>query len=393
LAENIVKLSLRDLEAMFNGVIEALAKTGVFTAKITGIVDATDLETTAQYEGCGQVTRKRRITDKRGKVHELEVTADGWKLMVLIDAHTKLPLAATVVPIQDHETRSLRALVTQARTNLAGHARLHKVVCDRGCLDGVDVWWLAQHGIVFVVPAKENMAVTVDARAQAAAGEGVTVGRRAHTVRQGQGRTAWSERLETEVVGLTGLTTDDQYGKPEHGRQHHRRDFQPNAIHAVVVRTWNNREYGPGGKTVFLTNASVEKPLQPFDDYDERSLIEHGCIKESKQQWSVKHPPQKTARAVRVHVIFTLLMFALATAYRLQCEQEEAGAEPIGWQRWRRQLLEQTRDQVIVFAQGHYGIFHMAEYSMLLGAKLKDVPPGIGTLPEVLARSKVTAHG
>ena len=161
----------------------------------------------------------------------------------------------------------------------------------------------------------------------------------------------------------------------------------------MVVCTWNGRAYGPAGKTVFLPHASVEKPLQPFDDDDDRRLIENCCIKESKQQWSVTHPPQKTARAVRVHVMFTLLMFALATAYRLQCEQEEVGAEPIGWQRWRRQLLEQTRDKVIVYAQGHDGIFHMAEYSMLLGAKLKDVPPGIGTLPEVLARYGLTAHG
>ncbi len=207
LAENLVKLSLRALEAMFNGVIDALAKTGVFTAKITGIVDATDLETPAQYEGCGHVTRKPKMTDKRGKMHEIEVTVDGWKLIVLIDAHTKIPLAATVVPSQEHEALSLRALVTQARTNLAGHARLHKVVFDRGFWDGVDLWGLAQQGIVLVVPAKEDMAVTVDAQAQAAAGEGVTVGRRAHTVRQGQGRTAWSERLETEVVGITGLTT------------------------------------------------------------------------------------------------------------------------------------------------------------------------------------------
>ncbi len=85
-------------------------------------------------------------------------------------------------------------------------------------------------------------------------------------------------------------------------------------------------------------------------------------------------------------------MFALATAYRLQCEREAAGGEPVGWQRWRRQLLEQTRDQVIVFAQGYYGIFHRAEYSRLLGAKLKDVPPGIGTLPEILAKYGLRAH-
>jgi hypothetical protein len=63
---------------------------------------------------------------------------------------------------------------------------------------------------------------------------------------------------------------------------------------------------------------------------------------------------QKTGRAVRVHVMFTLLIFALTTAYRLQGEQEDPGGEPVGWQRWRRQLLEQTRDQVIVFAQAYY---------------------------------------
>jgi hypothetical protein len=393
LADNIVKLNLRDLETLFNEVTRALAKAGIFGVQVTGIVDATDLETTAHYEGCGQVTRKRKITDKRGKVQEIEVTVYGWKLIVLIDARTKLPLAAKVVPIQAHETLFLRALVTQARTNLGSHARLQKVVFDKGFLDGVDLWWLDQHGIRFVVPAKDNMAVTVDARAQAAAGEGLSVGRRVHTVRRGQGKTAWTERLETEVVGIAGLTTYDQYGPPEHGRHHHRRDFQPNPVNAVVVRKWNNRDYGPGGKTVFLTNAPVDKPLQPFDDYDDRSLIENCCIKESKQQWSLTHPPQKTARGVRVHVMFTLLMFALATAYRLQCEQADVGGEPIGWQRWRRQLLEKTRDHVIVFAGDYYGIFHMAEYSLLLGVRLKYVPPGIGTRQEILAKYRLAGHG
>jgi hypothetical protein len=42
LAEHIVKLNLRDLEGLFNGVMRALAKTGGIAAKVTGIVDATD---------------------------------------------------------------------------------------------------------------------------------------------------------------------------------------------------------------------------------------------------------------------------------------------------------------------------------------------------------------
>jgi hypothetical protein len=92
-------------------------------------------------------------------------------------------------------------------------------------------------------------------------------------------------------VGIEGLTTYDQYGTAEHGRHHHHRDFQPNPIPAMVVRKWNGRDYGPGGKMVFLTNASVAKPLQPFDDDDDRSLIENCCIKEAKQQWDLGHPP------------------------------------------------------------------------------------------------------
>jgi hypothetical protein len=392
LANNIVKLNLRDLEYVFNGAIRALAQAGVFSKQVTGIADGTDLETTERYTGCGQVARKVRLEDKWGKVHEIEVTVYGWKVLLLIDAVSKIPLAVKVGQIQEHEALWARALVTQARMNLASDASLAKVVFDKGFLDGTTLWWLDQQGIRFVVPAKTNMAVTTDARAQAAAGEDHTVGRRAHTVRHGQGKTARTERLETEVVGIAGLTTYDQYGTPEHGRHTNRRAFQANPINAVVVRKWQGKDYGPGGKTVFLTNAPVEQPLQVFDDYDDRSLIENCCIKETKQQWELGHPPQKNERAVRVHVVFTLLMFALATAYRLKCEREATSGELVGWQRWRRQLLEQTREKVIVFAKGYYGIFHLAEYSLLLGVKLKDHPPGIGSQQEILAQYRLLSQ-
>jgi len=118
-----------------------------------------------------------------------------------------MPLAGQGVPSNAPEVRSRRALVTQARTNLAGHARLHKGVFDQGFWDGVDRWWLAQRGSPCVVPAKDQMAVPADARAHATAGEGITVGRRVPTVRQGQGRAARTAWLEPEGVGLTGLTT------------------------------------------------------------------------------------------------------------------------------------------------------------------------------------------
>jgi hypothetical protein len=89
-------------------------------------------------------------------------------------------------------------LVTQARINLVDDVRLTKVVFDKAFLAGTDLWWLDQHWVTFVVPAKDNMAVTADALAQAAAGEGIAVGRRVHTVRHGQGRAAQIEWLESE---------------------------------------------------------------------------------------------------------------------------------------------------------------------------------------------------
>jgi hypothetical protein len=131
-------------------------------------------------------------------------------VFLLIDAVTKMPLAVKVGQIQEHKALWARALVTPARLNLAGDARLHKVVIAQGFLDGPTSWWLDPQGLHCVVCAKTNMAVTVDARAQAVAGEDLTVGRRVYTVRHGQGQPARAERLETEVVGLTGLTTDDQ---------------------------------------------------------------------------------------------------------------------------------------------------------------------------------------
>jgi hypothetical protein len=37
-----------------------------------------------------------RIEDKQGRVHEIKVTVYGWKVLLLIDAATKIPLAVKV---------------------------------------------------------------------------------------------------------------------------------------------------------------------------------------------------------------------------------------------------------------------------------------------------------
>jgi hypothetical protein len=160
-----------------------------------------------------------------------------------------------------------------------------------------------------------------------------------------------------------------------------------------VGRQGHGRDDGPGGKPVFRTTAPVPQPVPPCDDEEDCRRLETGGIKEAKPPWERGYPSPQHERAVRVPVVFTLLRCALATADRRPCEREAMGGEPVGWQRWRRQLLEQTRDKVIVSAHGPDGIVHLAEYSLLLGVQLKDVPPDIGSRQQVLAKYRLSAPG
>jgi hypothetical protein len=294
--------------------MRAVAQAGVVGQRGTGMAEGTDLETTERSAGCGQATRTRRMEDTWGQGHAIAVTVDGGHVLRLLEAVTKMPVAVNVGPMQEHEARWARALVTHARRQLAGDAPLATVVVEQGCLAGTTWWWLDQQGIRLVVPANAKMAVTAEARALAAAGAGGTGGHRGHPVRQGQGQGAWTARLEPEGVGITGRTSDEPYGTADHGRRHHRRDGEPNPLPAVVVRTWQGQDDGPGGHTVVLPNAAGQQPLKPCADADDRRLSEHCGIKDAKQPWDLGHPPQQRARAVRGQVMLTRRRFALATA-------------------------------------------------------------------------------
>jgi hypothetical protein len=68
------------------------------------------------------------------------------------------------------------------------------------------------------------------------------------------------------------------------------------------------------------------------------------------------------------------------------------GEALVGWQRWRRPLLAQTGDQVIVCAHGDDGIFPLAAYSRRLGVQRHEVPPDLGSRPQVLAKYRLSAR-
>lgn len=69
--------------------------------------------------------------------------------------------------------------------------------------------------IIFVVVSKANMSVTQDAQTLA---KRERVHTRERVVCHGHGRTATEERLRTELVGIAGLTTYDDYGDRQQTR-------------------------------------------------------------------------------------------------------------------------------------------------------------------------------
>jgi len=392
LAQNICKLLPEQMEALLNGVVHKLAAFGIFAKEIAVVIDGSRLETTEKFKGRGCLRLERRGKEKgTGRFVTIEVFLFGWKVIVLMDIRTRIPLAAKVVKIQEYEGAFLLPLLRQAQANLGEDARIVKVVADRIYLDGEDLWELNQMGILFVVIAKEGMTVREDALALAKLSPNVA--ERKTVVRHGHGSQQTTEEQVTRVIGVEGLTTYDQYGTAEHTRQRNRKDFEGNPINAVVVQWWKNE---PSGR-VYLTNGSVEHPLEAFDDYDDRSIIENGLWREANQAWDFGHYPQRNEAGVVVHVFFTLVVMALAMAYRLWKEREKkAPEEPFaapllkgqGARAWRRELKAENRNKVIVFVQKSYGIFHVAEFSVLAGLRIRamGIPPELGSPVDILAR-------
>src|SRR5438128_5319741 len=251
LANNISKLSREQMESLFNHMVQCVVGWGLLDGERIVALDGSKLPTPPSYEGCGKLKQTRSVKVKGQKERATEeYYVYGWKVLVLIDVHTRLPLSMKVVKIEEYEGRWLLPLLEQAQRNLGTRGHIGTIVIDRGYLDGQDLWQVDRQGVRFVVVGKAQMVVTQDAQALAK-GERAQV--RERVVRHGQGKTATEERLRTELVGLEALTTYDSYGAPEQTRYAHRRDYEGQPINAVVVQRWNNRVPAKEG-TVYLTN-------------------------------------------------------------------------------------------------------------------------------------------
>ncbi len=444
LANALCKISASALQDLFNGTIRALAAFGVFMGEVMVAVDGTRVVTPPTFQGCGKLSVTERARNQQGVQVAVVKFLFGWRLIALLDLRTLIPLALKIVQIQEHEAPYLVALVQQAQANLTPHSRISQLVIDRAYVDGASLHALHALGITFVVIAKANMAVRAVALAEQAR---TPIYERTETVRRGHGREATTEVWVSRVRVVSDLRHWDAFRPPVDAERPLRWAQRP-VLHAVIVNLWRNRAPEPDGERVYLTNAAVSDPWAVVDGYDDRSWIENGLFRNSKQFWRLtRWFPQKTEAGVHSHLTFVVMMVAVATAYRLW-DQAQAGAvvaapdhqisqvvhkvidaetgvvsvtpehkrtrrthlasrmeeiytppaqptvpvwsheqlEGQGPLRWRRRLRRENRDQVIVFVGHQYGVFHASELLVLSGVPVRELPPHLGSRVDVLRR-------
>jgi hypothetical protein len=410
-ADNIVRLGPERLAALFNGAIRCLAAQGLFAKKLDVALDATDDEATPSYETddgreVPHVKRDKR-PDVRHNRHakKIEVRVWGWKVWLVWEAQSKVPLALCLDDINVGDNAHAYAVLKQAQQNVAGYATLRSVALDRGFLDGKLLSRIDDDGILVYIPSKSDFTITQEARglarrtaAEAARGrrlDGCVVRERHQKVTHGSGKKATTETLTTTVVGIEELPCDWWRAEGCDSKANSKK-FTPKLLRATVVLRWDGAPKEAEKEVVILTTDPSPDPFVAFDAYDDRSLIENSCNREAKEHWFLEHHPKRSEAGVRVHAYFVFLCMALVAGFRAakaKAEEAERRGQELGITRYRRQLYVRNRDKLAVFTGAFFGIFRSYEVMLLAGLTVRDREAMGESTETVLARYGVLAPG
>lgn len=274
IASSIAAIAASALEKLLNGVIAILAANNFFPKKVSAVLDASEIQSTEQCQGCGKVKKEKapELRRRKRRIRKVYEIVFGFKIWVVWDPNSHLPLAMRFATIGVNDLHFAKEVIQQAITNMGDHAKITSIAIDRGFMDGTLLWWLNSEGITFYIPAKSKMNVYEDALSLVDTGYRVTRTKN-RNVGYGKNKTVVTDYWD--VVGIEKLTSAGFYGSLGSGSHENRKDFVPNPINAVVVLHDPYKENNPNSKTmIILTNSPVNKPLKVYDGYDARSEIE-----------------------------------------------------------------------------------------------------------------------
>ncbi|MCD6585307.1 MAG: transposase [Desulfobacteraceae bacterium] len=388
IAATITAVLASALENIFNKVVTILAANSFFPKNIEALLDASQIESTEQCDGCGKVTKEKppELRRRKKRIRKVVETVFGFKLWAIWDPNSCIPLAIRFDTIEVHDINLAKELVQQAIVNLGDHARIKTLAIDRGFMDGTLLYWLDSIGITFYIPAKTNMTVYEDALSLIGTGYCET---RTKDRSTGYGNNKTITTDYYKVEGLDALTSAGFYGPMGSGSHENKKDFVPNPINAVVVLDDPFKKNNPNSDTmVILTNAPVAKPMKIYDGYDARSEIENTLFREAKQAWFIERPAQNTRAGFQVHVYLTILLMGLTSAYQDWMDQQdkmENDGKNTGIRKFREKIKEENGNKLIIFDQDRYAIFDAYEVFILCGRNVLR-PTGV---PEKITKENI----
>jgi hypothetical protein len=388
IASRVVAIAALALERIFNKVVGILASKKFFPQKVHALLDASEIQSTEQCEGCGSVSKEKapELRRRKGRIRKIRETVFGFKIWIVWDPQSRLPLAMRFATIEVNDLIFAQEVIQQAIDNLGNHGKIASIAIDRGFMDGKLLWWLNTCGITFFIPAKFNMAVYNDALATLKGGC-IATRERNRTIGHGKNRTVITDYWE--VAGIEGLTSAGFYSSLGSGSHENSKNFVPNPINAVVVLNDPYKKNNPQSKTmVILTNAPIDKPLRVYDGYDARSEIENSLFREAKQAWFIQQPAQNKASAFRAHAYLTILTMALTTAFQGWMDRQsrlEWDGKETGIRKFREKVKEENGNKLIIFDGDKYAIFNAYEVFILCGRNVR-MPTGV---PETITREDI----
>lgn len=117
------------LEKMFNCGIKILAANKFFPKTIHALLDASVIESTQKCKGCGKVSKEKppELRLRKGRIRKVWETVFGFKIWVVWDPNSRLPLAMRFTTIEVHDINLAQEVVQQAMDNLGDHAILNSM--------------------------------------------------------------------------------------------------------------------------------------------------------------------------------------------------------------------------------------------------------------------------
>jgi len=347
---NIAKFSLEIVIECHSSIVKNLVKLGVKFGQVYAL-DSTIVHTKNDYPGAGKTSRK----DKEDCKSSPPVTIWGFKLFILYDIKTRIPVSMVIVSAEKADCKYLLSLVKKGEENL-GKGKIKVVVADRGFIDGNAMWKLKyEMKIDFIIPAKSSMIVWEDAISFREAAQ------KAKLIE------SWKyAKGQSGGFMVPGLRSYSDYNK-ESAKSKKYRNGCP--INAVVVTIWRDMQIAVGKEKVLLTSLTGNSAVEIIQKYRLRSFIENCGFRELKQAALLSRLPKRkgkgTETSAYIHialcVITTTIFYGFIYWRKLRRRSKaQIKTDPIHMREFRKQTKCKP-NAIFVLYERYYAILTLDE--------------------------------